>query len=129
MKQLKENEYALIQFDEETKTLELIWKKTVTREVYRTIFLETLDLLIKQGSRNFISDIRKEGVIGPENTKWLQENIIPKALKNGLEKIAIIMDSDVFKEFYTENIKKAVAGSAMINLFDSKESAYNWINE
>jgi hypothetical protein len=129
MKQLKENEYALIQFDEETKTLELIWKKTVTREVYRSIFLETLDLLIKQGSRNFISDIRKEGVIGPENTKWLQENIIPKALKHGLEKIAIVMDSDVFKEFYTENIKKAVAGNAMINLFDSKEAAYNWINE
>ncbi|SRR6056297_1208787 len=127
MKKLKETDHAIVQFEEETKTLELIWKKTVTKEIYRETFLESLDLLIKKNSENFISDIRKEGVVGPENTKWLQENIIPKALKSGLQKIAIVMDEDIFKEFYTENIKKAIEGNAQINLFKSMEEAYQWI--
>jgi hypothetical protein len=127
MKKLKETDHAIVQFEEETKTLELIWKKTVTKEIYREVFLEALDLLIKNNSKNFISDIRKEGVVGPDNTKWLQENIIPKALKSGLQKIAIVMDEDIFKEFYTENIKKAIEGNAQINLFKSMEEAYKWI--
>jgi hypothetical protein len=127
MKKLKETDHAIVQFEEETKTLELIWKKTVTKEIYREVFLEALDLLIKNNSKNFISDIRKEGVVGPDNTKWLQENIIPKALKSGLQKIAIVMDEDIFKEFYTENIKKAIEGNAQINLFKSMEEAYQWI--
>jgi hypothetical protein len=129
MRTLKENENAVVQFDDNTKTLELIWKKTVTKEIYRETFKDSLELLIKENSLNFISDIRKEGVVGPENTKWLQENIIPKALQSGLQKIAIVMDEDVFKKFYTDNIKKAIEGNAQINIFYSKDEAYKWINQ
>ena len=128
MKTLKDDEYSLIQFEKNTKTLELIWKKTVNKEVYRETFENALDLLLKHNSKNFISDIRKEGVVGPENTQWLQQNIIPKALESGLDKIAIVMDEDVFKKFYTDNIKKAIEGNAQINIFYSKNEAYNWIN-
>ena len=43
--------------------------------------------------------------------------------------IAIVMDEDVFKKFYTENIKKALEGNTQINILYSKDKAYQWIKE
>jgi hypothetical protein len=55
------------------------------------------------------------------------EECNPKAIENGLKKIAIVMNEDVFKKFYVDNIKNEVKEDALMNYFKSMEDAYKWI--
>ena len=128
MKALFNSEYASISFNAEVKTLELIWKKPTTHGVYQEVFRKSLELLKTHKATSFISDIRNEGIIGPQGSKWLQEEIIPDAVKHGLKKIAIIMNTDVFKKFYINNITNTASNQQIqMNYFDSMADAYAWL--
>lgn len=128
MKVLFEHEKAVIKFNEEVNSIELHWKNTQDVETYKLLFLKILDFIKEYKTPNFLSDIRKEGVVGAESSKWVQTEIIPKAFSYGLKKIAIVMDEDVFKKFYIKNIEKA-AGSEHLKYFDKEASANEWLLE
>jgi hypothetical protein len=78
MKTLYESTHAQINLNTETATIELIWKDVVTEQIYRDTFLKGLELLIGQGATSWISDIRKQGVVGTQSSQWLQKNVIQK---------------------------------------------------
>jgi hypothetical protein len=65
------------------------------------------------------------------NAQWLQNEIIPQAIKLGVIKIAIFMDPDVFKQFYIQNIEKTkdIKENALMKHFDSVEEANAWLKE
>ena len=128
MKLLIENERANLYFNEETNTIELIWKNFQNEEVYKLMFTRGIEYLKEFGGTGWLSDIRKEGVVGPAISAWLQTEIIPKAISYGLTKIAVVMEKDVFKEFYVKGIEKEV-GTATIKYFDSTENANEWLKE
>lgn len=127
MKTLHEDSHAQINLNQELSTMELVWKGVVTEQVYRDTFSKGLELLIAESAKNWISDIRKQGIIGPDSAQWLQKYIIPKAMQNGLKKIAVVMNEDVFKKFYVDNLQKSVDSNSLMQYFKSMEDAYNWI--
>ncbi|MBL6446025.1 STAS/SEC14 domain-containing protein [Fulvivirga sp. 29W222] len=126
MKLLLEHDKANLQFNEETNSIELIWKKYHDEASYRLMFTQGVKLLKEYGATGWLSDIRKEGVVGPTISSWMQKEILPVAIANGLKKVAIVMDADVFKEFYVKNIERNVAQGIM-KYFDSVEAAHEWL--
>lgn len=128
MELLFEHEKATIQYNEETNSIELVWKKHQDAETYKLMFTKGVDFLKKYKATGWLSDIRNEGIVGPASSKWLQEVIIPEAVSSGLKKIAIVMEADVFKEFYIKNLGKSTKKD-MMQYFDSLESANNWLKE
>jgi hypothetical protein len=130
MKILHETDNALLQYNEDTNAIELIWKKFQDEVTYRMMFTKGIEYLKEQKATGWLSDIRKEGVVGPIQSKWLQEEIIPKAISYGLKKIAVVMDSDVFKRVYVKSIEKAVhEASDNMHYFYSIEDANQWLRK
>ncbi len=125
---LFKHEKAVLQYNEDTNAIELIWKKFQDEATYKLMFTKGVEVLKERKATGWLSDIRNEGVVGPATSKWMQEEILPKAIANGLKKIAVVMDADIFKEFYLNNIKKNT-GNSMMRHFDSMESAHNWLKE
>lgn len=126
MKVLYEHEKAHLRYNEETRAIELIWKKIHDVETYKMVFNKALIFFQEHKAINLLSDIRNEGVVSPTTSRWVQEEILTKAYKSGLKKIAIIMDTDVFKEFYIENIRKKTTEETLQS-FDSYENANAWL--
>lgn len=128
MKLLIEHDKADLRYNEETNAIELIWKKIHDVETYKMMFTKGLEYIKEYKATGWLSDIRKEGVVGPSTSEWMQQEILPEAISEGLRKIAIVMEPDVFKEFYVNNIKEK-AGTDSMKYFDSTESAIAWLKE
>jgi len=126
IKSLYQHDKAEISFNQETNSIELIWKKSQDDSSYKLIFEKVLQFLTEFKATGFLSDIRKEGVVGPASSKWVQEEVMPKAFSYGLKKISVVMDADIFKEFYIKNVSKA-AGNDRMKYFDSLEAAREWL--
>ena len=131
MNVLIESEKATLGFNKETNAIELIWKSIHDETTYKHMFTKGIEYLKEYKATCWLSDIRKEGVVSPTNSKWLQQEVIPEAMKNGLKKIAVVMDADIFKKFYVQNIEKSVENkqNQMMKYFDSVELANAWFKE
>ena len=128
MKTIFENEKVALRFNHQTNAVEMIWKKQQDTDTYKMIFIKALEAINHYKATAFFSDIRKEGIVGPESSKWMQEEIMQKAFSYGMKKIAIVMDSDIFKKFYIQNLEKAAKNDSL-KYFDSVELANKWILE
>lgn len=130
-KKLFENEKAMLQFNEDTNAIELIWKKNQDPDTYRLMFTKGLNFLIEHIATGWVSDIRNESVVGPSSSKWVQTDIITKAVANGLKKIAVVMKADVFQEYYVKSIAKDLDHSEnnLMQYFDSVDAANQWLKE
>ena len=130
MKEILNNEFASISYDDISKSIIAIWKRPSTSEAYKLIFSKILESVPSLGVDAFISDIYHQGIVGIENRLWLQNEILPKAFRKGLRKVAIVTPNDVFSKFYIENIKKGkVAHSLDIDFqdFNDLASARSWV--
>lgn len=126
MKLLLEHDKADLRFNEETNSIELIWKKYQDDATYRLMFTKGVEFLKEYGATGWLSDIRKEGIVGPATSSWMQKEILPKAISYGLKRVAIVMDADVFKEFYVKNIERNAAQGIM-KYFDDVKDANEWL--
>ncbi|MBL3654635.1 STAS/SEC14 domain-containing protein [Fulvivirga sediminis] len=126
--ELRNDAFASITFEKELNTIVVIWKKIPSEEIYRGVFSQALIELHSKGADKWLSDIRKQGVVSPSNTQWLQEELLPKAVNAGLRRIAIIAEKDVFKQFYIDNIKTSISDTSEIQYFDNEEGARKWLN-
>ena len=123
-----DTDFVKITYDTEAKLLIQRWKRIVTSEEYRKAFQVSLEAVSKYNIPLFLSDTSKEGVISPEDRKWLEEVIIPKAVKNGLKYSATIMDKDLYKKYYLSKIKNASEESGMrFRIFDNYDEGLKWL--
>jgi hypothetical protein len=122
------HEKAVLRYNAETNSIELIWKKFQDEATYKMMFTKGLEAIRETKATGWLSDIRHEGMVGPATSRWMQEEIMPKAFSYGLKRIAVVMEADIFKEFYVSNIKKNTQGN-MMQYFDSVEGANEWLKE
>ncbi len=123
-----DTDFVKITYDTEAKLLIQRWKRIVTSEEYRKAFQVSLEAVSKYNIPLFLSDTSKEGVISPEDRKWLEEVIIPKAVKNGLKYSATIMDKDLYKKYYLSKLKNASEESGMrFRIFDNYDEGLKWL--
>ena len=129
---VEDNKFATIQFLEEYKLVQTIWKDEapkMTLEDYKAVF----DIGLKFQEENkdkirfYLSDIRKQGVMPPEYRKWVQEHVIPTAKENGGTHGAVIFDGNVFQKYYLNNILNSIKKFGMKLKFVNKyEDAIDW---
>jgi hypothetical protein len=130
MKEILDNEFASIFFDEISNSIITIWKKPATTEAYRGICSFVLRKIKEFGVEAIISDIYQQGLVSTENRLWLQKVIVPEIYKGGVRKVAIIAPNDVFSRFYIESIKngaQSVISDVELNYFNDLISAQTWV--
>ena len=129
-KVIYENEKVDIIYNPDFNNISIIWKKLHDEDTYKFVYETAYKAMIEYKATSLFSDIRNQGVVSPANSKWLQEELIPKAVKDGLKKVAVLMDADVFKKFYMNNISKALKKEgSFTKYFDSEEEAIKWLME
>lgn len=124
---LVDTDYAEISYDPELKLGKIAWKRKTQTEEYRTAFNTILDFSKKNEVDNFLSDIRKQGVVSPENRKWFENEMLPNAVKAGLKRAGSIFDGNVFKKYYINLLIKVSNKFGLpLKLFNTEEEAIAW---
>jgi hypothetical protein len=125
-----EEEYAIGVYEPEKLMIKIIWKGRQTSEQYRATFQKALKLAEERVVRFYISDVRQQRVVSPEDRKWFQEVALPSAIERGLIKAAVIFAGNPFKKYYLNNIlNSAKLFGLPLNFFYNPDEAENWLLE
>lgn len=125
-----EEEYATGVYEPEKLMIKIIWKGRQTSEQYRATFQKALKLAEERVVRFYISDVRQQRVVSPEDRKWFQEVALPSAIERGLTKAAVIFAGNPFKKYYLNNIlNSAKLFGLPLKFFYNPDEAENWLLE
>lgn len=126
--QFIDNEDLKAYFYPDIRVIHFIWQRKCTGKQYRKNFLEAIEFSSKNNGEYFLSDLRKQGVVGPEDRKWFENEVIPEAIKNGLKKAALVFEGNVFKMYYV-NLLLAhfLKREIPMKMFKDTNTALDWL--
>ncbi len=126
-----DTDYAEVSYDASLKLGKIVWKRKPGFEEYRKPFNELLEFAKTHDIDNFLSDIRNQGVVSPDNRKWFEKEALPEAThQRGLKRAATIFDGNIFKKYYLDMIIKTSGKFKLpLKTFTSEEDALSWIKK
>lgn len=123
-----DKEYATITYDKGKSLASIEWKGKTNSEEYREIFNTLLEFQKKENVIRYLSDIRNQSVIAPDDRKWFETVAMPKAVEQGLKAAAVIFDGNVFKKYYLNVILSATNKYGLpLKLFNETDDAIAWL--
>ncbi len=128
---IQDEPFAVVKYSPEYKMVHVVWNGNVTDDQYRKTFTKALDFQEQSGlpAYNFLSDIRNQGLINPENRKWFENNAVPRAVKQGLRRGAVVFDGSVFKKYYLNLILQSLNRFKIpFKFFRSPKDAFEWFS-
>lgn len=123
--------FAQITHSSENKMIKVVWNGTFSKEQYQHAIEKALDYQQKERVpiENYLSNILNQGIVNPESRKWFEQVAMPRAVKQGLKKAAVVFDGNVFKKYYLNLILQATnAYKLPLKFFNSEEEAVKWFN-
>jgi hypothetical protein len=128
-----ENEFLSLEDIAEGYIL-LRWKKNTERmriEEYKTCVQKYAEAIAQLKSPLFLVDTREFlFTIPPKIQEWINEEIFPKNIEDGLRRMAILTSSDFLSQLSVEQTmhENPSLGFAS-HFFDSEEKALSWLLE
>lgn len=121
-------DYATIAYDKEKRLASIVWKGKTTSDEYRGIFNTLLEFQQKEKVIRYLSDVRNQSVIAPDDRKWFETVAMPKAVEQGLKAAAVVFDGNVFKKYYLNVILSATNKFGLpLKLFNETNEAVDWL--
>ena len=119
---------AEVAYIQKYKLVQVIWKNnSISSQEYREAFNIALKTIEDNPIVYFISDTKKQDIVSPADRKWFQKHIIPKAIKAGLLRGAVVISSNPFKKYYMNLIIKITNTFKLpLKLFSDYNSALEW---
>ena len=75
-----------------------------------------------------LSDITHQGIISPDNRKWFEKEMMPRAVEAVLKRGAIVTSGNTFKLYYINLILSAVNKFPIATkLFNNQRDAFAWL--
>lgn len=125
---LKEAPYAVISMNPDKSIGAIVWKGSCTTQQYRETFLFLLEEQKKTGLVRFVSDIREQSIISPEDRKWFETVAMPKAVEQGLKAAAVVFNGNIFKKYYVNVILQATNKFGLpVKVFSEYQPAEDWL--
>ena len=129
-KNLLVTDYAKVSIDIDRSIGQIIWTGNCTLEEYTACFNVLLDYQKTNIVKYFLSDIRNQGVMNPQNRHWFETHALPIAVRQGLLRAAVVTDHSIFKRYYLNLILQATLKvGLLIKTFDSMDKAIEWLVE
>ena len=121
--------YAKVTYDSEKRMMVLVLDGSPTQDEYKKPFLTMLEYGQKNPVDGMLSDISKQGIINPDNRKWFEKEMMPKAVAAGLKRGAIVTNGNAFKLYYINLILSAVNKFPIATkLFNNQKDALDWLD-
>ena len=125
---VKQTSYATISIFEDRCIGMIQWTGKCTSEEYRSTFLYLAEVQKKYGIIRFLSDVREQAIITPEDRKWFEKEALPIAIDQGLKASAVVFNGNVFKKYYLNLILQAMNTFGLpLKLFNDLEPAEAWL--
>lgn len=119
-----------IYFNPELNAVIMEWSGYATSGQFREGTELMLNTLIQNKCSKVLADIRHMTLIGMEDQKWMENNFLPRSIKFGFKKIAIITPTSYFNKIAVENISYKVDKEKLsIHIFDNLEQGTQWLKE
>ena len=125
-----EENFVRMLYIQNLKLLKVVWSGVVSAEQYEQALLFALDYQKKTEKliENYLSDIRRQGVVSPQSRKWFEQVALPRAMNQGLKKGAVVFEGSVFKKYYLNLIMQATSIYRFpFRFFNSMEDAIKWL--
>lgn len=87
------SEFCEVSYNSEYNVVFVKWKKFCKINEYRSPLLYALEI-IKECNCNYVADTRNGFEDDPEDTIWIKNHFIPKAVEYGCKTIYFIIDKD-----------------------------------
>lgn len=129
MEILFDKEYCIITYEKDKNLISLVWKRIISSEEYRRGFEVLKNIILEKQIKRLLTDSRNQGIISPDDRKWLETKVIPVAIKGGLKYVATVLAKDVFKQYYLTKIqsKSKKSGMSEFEIFESIQKAKEWL--
>lgn len=129
---LHTTEVAKIFYYESIKTFEIVWFNNILLDnnIYKEPFCDIIELTNTYEIRNLVSDVRNQGVVPPSEKNWLKYSFLPLINNFKLEKVAILNNSNIFKNYYINAISKIINSyDVPVKVFNNNNKALHWISK
>jgi hypothetical protein len=118
-----------MKYDKSNFLLILIWKRNTDPDEYKKLFEKMIEFSEKNKIQFFLSDLRNQGVVRTQDVKWLELEVLKRAMEQKVKKIALIFDDMIFSTVYAETIKKKLLKSTIqVQFFSDPHSAKAWLS-
>jgi hypothetical protein len=105
------------------------WNGFVSENDYKEGLNKMIDFYIEKKVSKWIANLSKMEAISPELQEWANNDWFPRALKAGVQYMAIIVPEDVFNQFAVENIMTKVGEALTTHYFSNVDDAKKWIKQ
>jgi hypothetical protein len=120
--------YATATYHAEKRLMVLLWSGSPNKEEYQKPFLAMIEYGKKFPTDSMLSDITHQGIISPDNRKWFEKEMMPRAVEAGLKRGAIVTSGNAFKLYYINLILSAVNKFPIATkLFNNQRDAFAWL--
>lgn len=103
-----ESRYAKVMFNEDSNAIVTVWKEQVTNDSYKETFREILKAIKKYEATALVSDISKQGKVCTTSRLWMQENILPEAIRCDVTQIATVVPGEDYERFSYDGEKQNI---------------------
>ncbi|HEY8937809.1 MAG TPA: hypothetical protein VIM65_21425 [Cyclobacteriaceae bacterium] len=119
-------DYAQINYHAESNAIIFIWLVPGSYNEFRESMEKIMEAEQHFKTGKLIVDTNHQGVIHPDNQKWLATDWWERASKIGHSHVAIIMPKDIFAALSVEETMAQVNG-VIVGYFDNMEDAIEWM--
>jgi hypothetical protein len=125
---LYNSEIVALRYDKSKYLLELNWKKNTDPDEYKKLFNLVIEFSEKNKIQYFLSDMRNQGLVRTQDVKWLELEVLRRAVEQKVKKIALVFDDIIFSTVYAETVKKKLRDSQVqVQFFSEMSAAKAWL--
>jgi len=119
---------ASVRWDEDAKLVLVEWDGWANSEEFAAL-LEAVILALQQHScSRLLADCRRQKVLNPKDQDRANREWLPRALKAGLKRFAIVMPASVVADMNLRDSLDKVSGAALqVGYFATVEEAREWV--
>lgn len=123
-----QDNHATISFNAVENFCTLEWHQVVESVVYKTIYLKGLEMQSIYNTPSWIINSAQLGMVSENELTWMFEHLAMQAFKNGLKKMALIVNPAKHTEPYLLAIQKRTESiNITVKIFTSYTEAESWI--
>lgn len=121
--------YATLTYEKENGLIYLDWNGYLNVELVKAGSEELLQMIKQLKAKKVLVDNRK--VSGPWQAanEWYQNDWNPRAAKEGLSDMAVIMSDNIFTQLSLQGFTKVTQGVYTVGIFNSEPQARKWLVE
>jgi SpoIIAA-like len=121
-------DFLQIEWDSSSKAVIMIWKKFVKGEPFKLGLNKGLELIIKQKSFRWLADLEHMQVLSQEDQTWSSEDWFPRAVEEGIRKMAIVMPRSALAKLGLRNVMDKIKDIEIeTSYFTDIQSAKKWL--